>query len=240
MPVTASWNKTVGGTVANAAACPDLAFFLRPTLPDEDQLVGMYLFGGSEALSLRNLYNPAAPLLKVGSPTINALGAQTSLGNCFDTGIAETAAMTMLAVFKPTGGTTGFLMGTFQNGASPVGIGLYSQAANISATPPVSNAAITPVTTDWYQAMARFTSTSSKVGYRRNDTLSAQGSTSGAARTLSSRTVRIGAEYGTGFGGAQNILFAALWTKELSDANRDATFAALDSFFTNNAGIATL
>lgn len=74
------------------------------TLPDLDGLVAEYVLGGSQATSIVNRANAAAPLTVVGTPTYNAHDAFVTNGgygnNGFDTGLAPVGDVTMIAISK--------------------------------------------------------------------------------------------------------------------------------------------
>lgn len=82
---------------------PDSLF----TAVREDALIGLYLFGKDAEYSTRNrrIDRQGAPLSIVDNPTIGAeIGAITgSATGHFDTGLAETEAMTVMAVCRTTG-----------------------------------------------------------------------------------------------------------------------------------------
>lgn len=74
------------------------------TLPDLDGLIAEYILGGDQARSVVNRANPSSPLTVVGAPSYNTYDAFVTNGgygnNGFDTGIAPTGDVTMLAVSK--------------------------------------------------------------------------------------------------------------------------------------------
>lgn len=244
-----------GVTLPNASSCPKLFSFLRPTLPDEVGLTGLYFLGGNATLSARNLVSGGVALTPVGAPTINALGATLNQSNCFNTGLTETAAWTFIAIAQPiaagiASGNGAMLVSNFLNSGA-IGTSLYMPAsATINAaeavtisTSAVATLAVSPlVQTDWYQFCARGDAASEDVTYQHAGAMATPASPGAApsARALTGRTINIGGHYDTAFQASVNIVAVAVWNKKLSDANRLATFAVLASFFSANAGITSL
>lgn len=226
--------------------------YMAPALTETAGLVGLYLFGGDSDLSLRNIVNPNLPLTRIGNPVVNALGATCDINNCFDTGLSETQDFTFIAIGKPLVTGSAMLISNF--GPAPVGSSLYFGSAttvngavsNASGTTAPGKTIATPVTTDWYQFSLQggFAGglTLADVTYRRNGAVATpQSGTGAAARSPSTRKLRIGGHYSAGsFVSPVQILLGAIWDNKLTDAKRNTTFTELDTFFTDQFGITSL
>jgi len=234
--------------------------FLNPIgqLADTTNLAGLYMFGGDDEACLFNFANPDLPLTKIGSPTVTAAGGVSGdWQNGYETGIHETAAMTVLAVIKPYTATNGSSLlnnGAFDhNGVgpvSPVGVTmkLGPTALNLQPQSGVSVDLIPALgggsmsTSDYGIAVFRLDATNADISWTRNGTRtdSSTGAT-GSRPTQDYRTLRIMANFGVGSGvnggydTIPNLLMLAIWAgTKLSDGNRNTTITNLRSWF--NAG----
>lgn len=102
---------------------------LRPTaahsLPEIPGLRGAYFMGAGERLALTNLVDRGSVPVKVGNPGWENGYAVLSRVNHIDTGISETAAMTMIvASRRPTANNVGYI-GNYINDDLR-GVGIYS------------------------------------------------------------------------------------------------------------------
>jgi hypothetical protein len=92
--------------MAFATQIVDAAFthFAAGVLPSRAHLVGEYILGGNEALSVRNRADPARPLSVQGVPTYNPdhciVRSHASAGFGFETGIRAHAGRTLICVRK--------------------------------------------------------------------------------------------------------------------------------------------
>jgi hypothetical protein len=250
MAIPTSFLKTTGATLANAPACPKLASFLRPTLPDEDGLVGLYVFGGSREGSMRNLVVGAPPLTLIGGPTVGlGMGANCNRDNGFDTGLLETAGFTFLVGCRIGGNGNPFIaVGNY--GSAPKGAALYvsdtdattvagTSASNDNTNQAGVNLATPASATDWYSFCGRGDASQVTTSVRYKGVITrTDGFQNG--HVLSARTLRIGAHYGTGFTRFGDVLFAAIFNKKLTAAAGDAAQVAIAQFFADTAGITTL
>lgn len=100
---------------------PSAAF----SLPEIPGLRGAYILGAGEELALTNLVEGGPTPIKVGSPVWENGYAALSRGNHINTGVAETAAMTLMTVSRrPTAVNVGFI-GNYVNDDTK-GVGIYS------------------------------------------------------------------------------------------------------------------
>lgn len=114
------------GDVVIPGTHPKKGHFMQPDLPVIAGLKAMYIHGGTLELSMRNRADNTAPLIKVGSPSIQAdFGAVCSFGNCFDTGKVSTKNQTHIVICKPVKPTAAtetqqaFMMGNYSYSGSP-------------------------------------------------------------------------------------------------------------------------
>ena len=222
--------------------------FLKLTLPVTTNLVGQYVFSGNATLSSVNIANPSAPLTVIGSPTVSALGAVCDVNNHFDTGLSETTAFSFLTICQQPNGAA-MAVSNFLSGGTPTGSSLFFTNA-VNPEVAVATTTTTTVTaasgtgafgTDWYQQCVRADATSADSVVQRNNTLLSANSVSTGSRSLASRTLRIGGHYSPGaFAGQIPILFAAIWSQKLIDADRNSVMAYLRTNLNTLAGITTL
>lgn len=232
--------------------------------------VGAYTFGGSSVEgSCRNFANPDLPLLPIGSPTINAVGASLDYLNGFDTQLPETAAFTLLAISKPVSFPQSYMItnaggDSAANHYSPYGVTLWATLTRVSTGDPTA----VPVDAvndgwflnagDWAQYMGRGDATNVKTTVHGANALDADGNggkirdmtaVATGSRGLNGKTLRIGAMYQTGpmeftssYPTPVPMLAAFIWNTKLSDADALAVFTALKTWFntTSGLGITTL
>lgn len=232
-------------TLPAGPAYKTLFDFLRVGVPVTDGLVGLYQFGGAEALSLINHANAALPLTKFGAPTINAMGASCSQTACFETGLPETDAFTIIGVVKPAA-TTGMVVSNYI-ATTPFGSSLF-QASGTTLNCGTTNGAgsntgssmATTVTTDWEIQMARVDATRAQAQRSRAGVVTASPDAAITGRTVVARNWRVGGHYATGsITGVREILAAAIYNRRLTDAELTSVYAALRSFFALG-GVTTL
>ena len=115
--------------VSGPGFLPSAAF----SLPDIPGLRGAYILGAGEELALTNLVEGGPVPIRVGSPVWENGYAALSRGNHINTGIAETAAMTLMMVSRrPTGVNAGFI-GNYINDDTK-GVGIYSLGSQQTMT----------------------------------------------------------------------------------------------------------
>lgn len=69
------------------------------TLPDRSQLIGEYVFGGSQANSVKNRANSVSPLTPVGVATYSAMSAKTTSNSVyFNTGLTPGDSSTFILI----------------------------------------------------------------------------------------------------------------------------------------------
>lgn len=242
-------------TLPAGPAYKNISEFLRVSLSVTSGLVGLYQFGGSLAASLENIANPAAPLTAVGAPTISTIGATLDKTACFDTGFADTADLTFIAVAKPLNAAAAaqnIMIGNYAD-AAPSGALLYQNAATTAAlrvtngtgsaqTGAGSDATITPDYTKYniFSGRAEVAGAGAmKVGWSHDGVLTAGTQVTLTGRTPVARNLRIGGSYSTGFPGSRQFLGAAIWNRSISDAELATVVAELRTFYTA-LGITTL
>jgi len=252
---------SAGFAVPSALGLPVAFNDLNPVdaLPNITGLIGAYCFGGSSLIgALRNFANPDLPLLAVGSPTINAVGATLNGVNGFNTQIVEPAAFTALGIVKNGGATFSFMRtawGANDGGGalSPQGMRLtmgYSaghsdpQIDVSSSATTIGNKASSGVgnlnpTGDWVQIIGRADATDCQVSDQHNNTRFDATATTTGAKFSSKRTIRLGVNdiLETTAGTSFDILAAFIWNVRLSDSDRNATLSALRTWFNTTSGI---
>lgn len=98
-------------------------------LPVRAGLTGAYFFGEGETVALTN-WGGSEPNTVVGAPVWHDGYAELDGSNYIQTGVAETAAMTVLAVIKrKTTGTNVALVGNY-GGTGATGVALYVASSN--------------------------------------------------------------------------------------------------------------
>lgn len=190
--------------------------------------IGYFEFGASEATSLKNLYNPALPLAKVGNPIFSAAGVQVDPDD-YLIGPADSATFTRIlvaqAVSPVNGPPTGshYYVGNFVSGSG--GAALYNAASagawrlfgvGSAETPNVAEGAIENLT-----VMSHRMGASAQQVVNHTRSLSQSRSISAYTPPSPARAVRFGLAGGTG---AVRILRALLYNVALSDP--DLTTAA--------------
>lgn len=246
----------LSGVTLPARAYPKKKNFVVPAFPVTRGLVGLYVFGANEAFSLMNHANSNLPLLKVGSPVINDLGATLSQGSCFDTQIAGSAlgSQTILTVAKPvlaTSSPTGALMvSNYMAGSPSIGDTLGFIATNSATaltgiatgttTSAQTIAAFNPA--NWNSFAARMKSTGAgKVFAQAGGVLSAGAEGATGARSTQARTMRIGGHYTAGsFSANVNMQVVAIFADEHTDAEIAQNLAYLYSTYGPAIGVSTL
>jgi len=208
---------------------PKLINFLDVNLPVTAGLSGLYVFGGDEAKSLRNHANPALPLVKVGSPVINTVGATTSRFNCFGTGISGTAGVTFFAIAKlklfatPSAGH--LMISNFGNPVDGDTLGLQSNSLTVYGEGPdgtvngVSVSLTSGVVDSWAIFAGRVKATGEEQSWWVNQAGAIVAATESgpSPRGSSTSTFRIGGHYGTGFSGVNDMALASIFSAALSD-----------------------
>jgi hypothetical protein len=85
------------------------------TPPIVDGLLGWYLLGGDAAASRKNWAPGGADATVTGTPTYNAASAVFTSANYIDTGIIDTAALTLIAIGKPAGASNVAYVASYLN-----------------------------------------------------------------------------------------------------------------------------
>lgn len=101
--MTSAYLKVGAVTPAAGTNAPYLADFVKPDIINQANLIGLYVFSGSETRSLINHVNAALPLLPTGVPLYEPDGVVVSRGNFLDTQLIPTAEMTVVVLFEDAG-----------------------------------------------------------------------------------------------------------------------------------------
>lgn len=232
---------------------PKLSLFKGvPELPEATGLIGLYLLKGTALNSLINEANDAAPLTVIGAPTVNSFGALLSKSHCFDTGLMSTTNMTFMAVAKPmlvSDSDNGNLI-VSNYGATPAGdsmgfAAVNSLAAYAGLTSSVSASTIgvgAADVADWnFVAGVIDANGGSKCHWGRDGVLSASTlADSGTRQVNTTRTLRLGSNYSSGFNGTANVALVAIFSAALNDAQIAANYNYLKATWAPIFGITTL
>lgn len=249
----------LAGVTLPGVGYPKKKNFIVPSFPVKTGLVGLYAIGGVESLSLINHANTALPLLKVGVPTLNDLGATLNAANCYDTQIPSSADLTIISVAKmmqPSSIAAGFLiLGNYLGGFPGDSLALdYSTSipgpivaaygANGTGYITSSQSDATGTPGDWNSFAARFTATAtSKNWWSKSGAVASVGSAVAGVRAVQARTLRIGGHYNGmagNYGGTGDVQMVAIFNAALADADVAANLAYLTSTYGPAIGVTTL
>lgn len=228
----------------------DRAIGFTPAVPDG--LQGLFFLNGSIEKAARNLVVGRSPASVAGAPVVGAgVVRMRSSVDFLQTDIPETAAMTVIAVAACPDTMADDLhrpmyvsnFGSQPTGSTPsFGAGLYVSAVNrvqMAATR-FNNAEGTGSTSGSSGSTAQNPATLSFLcGRTRNDRTGMSNLTQALStasdytypRYLSRGTMRIGSSYSPAFQGLSDIGFVAVYDRFISDAERDAMYAQIKSYF---------
>lgn len=194
-------------------------------IPVTSGLEGAYLFGDGVSQAPKNYAPGKANAAVVGSLVAGANFITMSEAGYIDTGIAETADMTILSVFRDSTGTSDAQPG-FVGNHSTLALGgvalIYSSAgANISGQA-IKAQASDFASTPWSMAsftMVAYRPRGSAVSQISNLTTGSSGqSSSTAARTLSAQPIWIGRIPSNSFKGLSDQVACLIFSRALSDS----------------------
>lgn len=246
----------LSGVTLPGSGYPKLVNFLTPQFPVDTDLVGLYVLGGNESQSLVNRADAELPLIKVGSPVINSLGAETNWNNCFDTQLMGGTAVTMIAIarlIKPASNDGRYLMISNYNSSPSDGDSLafdYNSAPVLTAYAERPDGDIDSVSIgtssgtagNWNIFAMRIKSTGEvKPWWSRNGTLSSATELAAETRGTGALPFRIGGHHNIGsFQATGEIQLAAIFDGALSDAEIESNIAYLRTIYGPAVGMTTL
>ena len=204
------------------------------TIPVTTGLVGaFYLAMGADAGAI-NMADGSAALV-VGAPTDPGEGLRLGTGVYIDTGLPETAAMTLIFVGKRGGDNTVGVgwMGTY-NGATSIGVGLYANAnstggigAVVEKTTGQSDVAVGTSTSVWGFYALSIPASGAASLYNLTGGVSQTQSNTSARAVTGDETILIGAlpVGDMGFAGPVDMALALVYSGALTKSQIDAIYA---------------
>lgn len=250
----------LSGVTLPGTAYPKKKNFIIPNLPVKTGLVGLYVLGGSSALSLVNHANPALPLAAVGLPTINALGAVCNYQNCFDTGIPGTSLndLTVISVAKPvvtSSAASQAMIASNYNGAGEADSSCFLYASSVPRFSSLAgqvggttlSSAIVISTYDntkWNSFASRMTSAGKAKSWTQVSGAQTVGAESAAgSRSTVARNIRVGGHHSanaSSFVGSVELQMVAIFAASLADAEIAQNLAYLNATYGPALGLSTL
>lgn len=214
------------------------------TLPNREALMGEYVFGGSQASSIKNRANPSLPLTVVGTPTYTPRGAVTTSGtNGFQTGISPGTECTLLLIRKRAA-TTGFVVPLGDDTVSGTTYGLTEYAASnyyynsVGRAPSAAYPQLAaPAVGAQYFMQA---GVSKQGGVARLYQYAAGVQSFDDATSANNRivtSIRIGGGSGSDAGVGCEVAYAAIFDRAMTAAEIDAAYVSLSAYY---ASIGTL
>ncbi|MCC2673283.1 MAG: hypothetical protein K0R58_230 [Ramlibacter sp.] len=247
------------GVTLPGTGYPKKKNFVVPNFPVTSGLLGLFVIGGNQSLSLINHADSDAPALVVGSPTFNELGATLSQVNCLDTQLPSTSAMTIISVAKvilPAGASpfadSAMICSNFLGGGSNTGDSLSlrnATGAKVSALVQTSggiNASNQDISTgtagQWNAFVGRYKSTGeAKAWWSHSGTVVSAAESAAATRVAISSALRIGGHYQPAqYTGPIEVQMVAIFNQALADADVASNLAYLTATYGPAIGVSTL
>lgn len=244
-----------GDVSVAGAGLPTLLNFKSPDFSSDllSGLVGLWVIDdsiGEDAL-LKNRVNPSLPLVDIGLPVPIRPGMTLNQSNGFNTGLAETSAMTVALITKRTtaralmvytgtvaGSPTG-AFGIFTDGTAP-GLSFRAGARNGAGSFQNANSGNTTASaSEWLTVIGAVDTTGVVCGVQNNGVYS-EGSSAFTGRTVTAGTLRLGAIGNGTYTADFDALLMAVWDRRLSLAERQEACASLDTWATEFSEITTL
>ena len=209
------------------------------TLPDRSALLGEYVFGGTQAASIKNRANPSKPLTVVGSPTYTSNSVVTTNGaNGFLTGISGGADITLLAIRKlPSSVNFTVAVGNDTNTNQIYGLTQYQGITylydSVGVTAGISNGAkiSAPASGTSYFMQAAVTKSGSLS--RLYQYASGVQSFNDAALSFTRvpAEIRIGGGSGSNAGTTCEIAYVAIFDRALTSSEIQSAYASLAAYY---------
>lgn len=211
------------------------------TLPDRTELLGEYIFGGTQAESIKNRANPALPLTVVGTPTYTAHGAVTTNGsNGFLTGISGGADITLLAIRKlPSSINFTCAVGNDTNSNQLYGLAQYNGTTylfdSVGFTTGENNGAqlAAPASDTSYFMQAAVTKSGSLSRIYQYASGVQSFDDASLAMTRIPAEIRIGGGSGSNAGFTCEIAYVAIYDRALTAAEVQAAYASLAAYYSS-------
>lgn len=206
------------------------------TLPSRVGLVSEFILGGSEAASIRNHANAAAPLTVVGTPTYNANSVTVASGgygnNGFDLGVAPPQSdITMLLIRKKA--STGTDINAFSNG-SYLGFYGYNGAdfynTQSGTAPSIANLSRPTHSNFYLQIGTGSLAGKGTVSLYTDGVLTSNTGTANGGSSRGTTSLKIGTDI-SNVNGIGEVAYAALYSRILSAAEIAAAYASLKAYF---------